>query len=74
MQSPRSITRDGRGFEGANFNPTVLFKRINTLDFPRERKADQYGLRFSVLYEDQPIKVERVAEGRIELEPAAAYL
>lgn len=57
----------------ANFKPTVFFKRTNSLVFPREVKADQYGLRFPVLYKDQPVKFEIVAEGRIELESAVAY-
>lgn len=39
----------------------------------REIKADQYGVRFLVIHEDEPIKFEIVCEGRIKLERPAEY-
>lgn len=53
----------------ANFNPRVLFSSTENLEFPRDMKADQYGIRFLVIADQIPIKFEIVAEGRISLNP-----
>ena len=39
------------------------------MDFPREIRADQYGIRFPAVYEQTPIKVELIREGRVEFDP-----
>lgn len=62
-----------RRIADTNFRPEALFKRTDSLQFPRELKADQYGVRFAVLYEDKPVKCEIVAEGRIKLEPPESF-
>jgi hypothetical protein len=41
-----------------------------SLGFPREIRADQYGLRFPVLVEGVSIRVEMIREARITLGPA----
>ena len=51
------------------FAPSIFFKSTTHLKFPRELKADQYGIRFAVLVDDMPIKFEIVAEARLELDP-----
>lgn len=38
------------------------------IDFPREIRADQYGIRFPAVFEEVPIKVELIREGRIHFE------
>ncbi|MDQ2078479.1 nucleotidyl transferase AbiEii/AbiGii toxin family protein [Marinimicrobium sp. ABcell2] len=43
------------------------------LEFPRELKADQYGIRFLVVADQTPIKFEIVAEARISLNPPKYY-
>ncbi len=39
------------------------------LQFPRSIQADQYGVRFPVVVDRITIKLEIIAEGRIELAP-----
>lgn len=55
-------------FEGAG-KPAVLFARTDSLEFPRDLLANQYGIRFAVAAAGTLIKFEIVAEARIELEP-----
>jgi predicted nucleotidyltransferase component of viral defense system len=57
----------------AYHKPSVFFAKTERLDFPRELKADQYGVRFLVLVDGSPIKFEIVAEARIKLEPFSYY-
>jgi hypothetical protein len=45
----------------------ALFSKREGLNFPREIRTDQYGVRFLVVIDDTPIKFEIVAEGRIQL-------
>ena len=52
-----------------NFRPESFFADTALLEFPRPLTANQYGLRFSVIVEDTPIKFEIVAEARIPLDP-----
>lgn len=54
---------------GANFKPQVFFSNTSKLEFPRELKANQYGIRFLVIADQTPIKFEIVAEARIKLNP-----
>lgn len=42
-----------------------------SLGFPREIRADQYGLRFPVIVDGASIRVELIREARISLGPAA---
>ncbi|MEZ5452469.1 MAG: nucleotidyl transferase AbiEii/AbiGii toxin family protein [Thiothrix sp.] len=51
----------------------ALFKDTSHINLPRDFKADQYGVRFTVGIEDLLIKFEIVAEGRIKLEKPACY-
>lgn len=41
------------------------------IEFPREIRADQYGIRFPVIADGCPIKLEIISEGRIELDTGA---
>jgi hypothetical protein len=50
-------------------NHNALFTRTDRLTFPREIQANQYGIRTIVAFDDNPIKFEIVAEGRIALDP-----
>ena len=45
----------------------ALFSSFEGLEFPRDIKADQYGIRFAVIVAETPIKFEIVAEGRVVL-------
>ncbi len=45
----------------------ALFTSTDDLTFPRDIKADQYGIRFAVLISGTLIKFEIIAEGRITL-------
>ena len=54
----------------ANFDPGVLFSKTASLKFPRQLKADQYGVRFLIVADNEPIKFEIIAEQRIALDPA----
>ena len=45
----------------------ALFRKRDELSFPRDIKADQYGIRFALVIEDTLIKFEIIAEGRISL-------
>ena len=47
----------------------ALFAVTEGLDFPRDIKADQYGVRFPVRVDDVIIKFEIVAEARIAFNP-----
>ena len=51
--------------------PAALFAagRAGTVEFPREARADQYGIRFPVTVEGRPIKLEVVREARVSLAP-----
>jgi len=55
-------TARARGYDG-------LFRDTTGLAFPREIRADQYGLRFPVLVGATSIRVELIREVRIELGP-----
>lgn len=57
----REIVSDGY------FRPHVFFSSTDNLEFPREMKADQYGVRFLVIADQTPIKFEIIAEARMEL-------
>lgn len=57
------ITARDRGYAGL-FTDSGL----NLLEFPREIRADQYGIRFPALHEQTSIKVELIREGRIRFE------
>lgn len=45
----------------------ALFNTQNNLKFPREIKADQYGVRFAIMVDETLLKFEIIREGRIEL-------
>ena len=51
-----------------NNNPATFFHKTELLEFPRHLFADQYGVRFLVVADGEPIKFEIVAENRIQLE------
>lgn len=53
----------------SNLNPKVFFTKTKNLEFPRDLKADQYGIRFLVVAEEVPIKFEIIAEARVKLNP-----
>ena len=53
----------------ATGKPHFLFKQTAGLEFPRDIKADQYGVRFPVIADGTLIKFEIVCEARIDLEP-----
>lgn len=49
----------------------ALFNTQNNLNLPGEIKANQYGVRFAIIFDETLIKFEIIMEGRIELgEPA----
>ena len=48
----------------------ALFRDTKGLQFPREIRMDQYGLRFIVTVGETSIRVELIREARIELGPA----
>jgi hypothetical protein len=50
-----------------NSQYSALFQSQETLTFPREIQANQYGIRFPVVIDGQTIRLEIVSEGRIEL-------
>jgi Nucleotidyl transferase AbiEii toxin, Type IV TA system len=58
-------------FEVTRNGPAALFtpQGLDRLSFPREMRVDQYGIRFTVLHGDEPLKVELIREARIELGP-----
>jgi len=60
----RNLARQG--------GPERLFHQegLTGIEFPRELRADQYGIRFPLIAGGLPIKLEIIQEGRIELEPA----
>lgn len=45
-----------------------LFRTRSVVDLPREPRMDQYGIRFLAVVAGERVKVEFVAEGRIELD------
>ncbi len=50
--------------------PAALFTVEPTgIEFPREARADQYGVRFPVVLDGRPIKFEVVREARVALDP-----
>ena len=51
----------------------ALFENTEGLEFPRAMKADQYGVRMGVQVDGTLIKLEIIAEGRIELGEPAYY-
>lgn len=53
----------------AELGYSALFQNFGNLEFPREIRADQYGIRCLVIIDHSPIKLEIVAEGRIVLNP-----
>ena len=53
----------------AKFKPQIFFSNTHHLEFPRDLKADQYGIRFLIIADGTPIKFEIVAEARISLPP-----
>ncbi len=53
----------------ANSGYKVLFPHLTDLQFPRDIRADQYGIRFPVQVGDFLIRFEVVAEGRIAFDP-----
>jgi len=56
-----------------NSKPALFFKNTEFLKFPRDLKADQYGIRFLVIADGEAIKFEIVAESRVELDPAENF-
>lgn len=56
-----------------HFKPSFFFKKTEHLEFPRDITANQYGIRFLVIAEGEPIKFEIVAEARITLEPPEMF-
>lgn len=59
----RNVARQG--------GPEALFDEegVASLDFPREIRVDQYGIRFPMVGGGFPLKFELISEGRIELDP-----
>jgi hypothetical protein len=58
-----------RELVGQNFNnPTTFFQKTDLLEIPRHMSADQYGVKFLVMADGEPIIFEIVAENRIQLE------
>jgi len=51
----------------------AIFKDITNIEFPREIRADQYGVRFVIKIGLLSFKFEIIAEARIKLQPAAFY-
>lgn len=51
--------------------PAALFRtgHGSSMEFPREARTDQYGVRFPVTVEGRPIKFEVVREARVSLAP-----
>jgi hypothetical protein len=58
--------------EATKHGPAALFtpQGLDRLQFPREIRVDQYGIRFPVLCGGAPLKVELIREARIDLGPA----
>lgn len=50
-----------RGYE-------AIFTDLEGIDLPREIQADQYGIRFPVIVDGMPIKLEIIVEGYIKFE------
>jgi hypothetical protein len=51
----------------------ALFAERSGLQFPRDIRADQYGIRFPIQTESYLIRFEIVAEGRINFEPPQSF-
>jgi predicted nucleotidyltransferase component of viral defense system len=51
----------------------ALFKSFEGLEFPRDIRRDQYGIRFPIKVEDEIIKFEIIFEARIELDDPEFY-
>jgi Nucleotidyl transferase AbiEii toxin, Type IV TA system len=58
-------------FQAATGGFSALFtaEGMRELQFPREMRIDQYGIRFAVLEGPRTIKVEIIREARISLDP-----
>lgn len=56
-----------------SFDPRFLFRKTKTIEFPREMRANQYGVRFLVVADGEPIKFEIVAEARIALDAPETF-
>lgn len=56
--------------------PEALFggPDVAEIEFPREIRADQHGIRFPLIANGCAIKFEIISEGRIELDPGARPL
>jgi len=57
----------------SQFKPHFLFRKKDKLEFPRDLTANQYGVRFLIIADGQPIKFEIVAENRIELDEPETF-
>lgn len=55
-------------FEAGHKADFLFRERDAEIMLPRDIQANQYGIRFTVVADDTPIKFEIVAEGRIQLE------
>ena len=56
-----------------NCKPAMFFQKTESLEFPRDLIANQYGIRFLVVADQEPIKFEIVAEARIGLDPPDSF-
>ncbi|MFT6906333.1 MAG: hypothetical protein ACJAS1_002999 [Oleiphilaceae bacterium] len=56
-----------------NCKPKMFFQKTKSLEFPRDLITNQYGIRFLVIADKQPIKFEIVAEARINLDPPDSF-
>jgi len=63
-------------FAAATGGFSALFtpEGMRELQFPREMRIDQYGIRFQILHSSRPVKVEIIREARIDLDPGVRPL
>jgi len=58
-------------FEASRHGYPALFtaEGLESLQFPREMRIDQYGIRFTGILESTALRIELIREARIELDP-----
>lgn len=62
-----------RGLIHDNSQASIFFEKTDGIEFSRDIKADQYGIRFPIKVDGISIKFEIIAEARITLNPPERF-